>query len=133
VEGSPGAEFKEQASLYFVRPAVYRMRLEFPLGQRSSLLRTGTYDMHVLHAAVGADDAELTAILMRNSDRMLTLLGNARVVYDPSLDRTIRLDLRQHHFTHLAQHRIVGPLPRANKMQRLMLRRSAFRRCDRCP
>jgi hypothetical protein len=109
------------------------MRLEFPLGQRSSLLRTGTYDMHVLHAAVGADDAELTAILMRNSDRMLTLLGNARVVYDPSLDRTIRLDLRQHHFTHLAQHRIVGPLPRANKMQRLMLRRSAFRRCDRCP
>jgi len=54
--------------------------------------------------------AELTAVLVRNSNRMLPLLGKARVVDDPRLDRPITLNLRQHHLTHLAKHRIVGPV-----------------------
>ena len=38
--------------------------------------------------------AELTAVLVRNSNRMLPLLGKARVVDDPRLDRPITLNLR---------------------------------------
>ena len=63
---------------------------------------------------------------------MLALLGQACVVDDPRLDRPILLDFRQHHLTHLAQHRVVRPAPGANKMQqRLMLRSRAFGRRHR--
>src|SRR6266478_778619 len=61
--------------------------------------------------------AKLTAVLVRNSYRVLSLLGIARVVDDPGLDRSVTLDLRQHHLTHLAQHNVVGPAPCTNKMQ----------------
>jgi hypothetical protein len=37
--------------------------------------------------------AELTAILTGNSDRVPSLLGEARIVNDPGLDRTVPLDL----------------------------------------
>src|SRR5260370_18215825 len=54
---------------------------------------------------------------------MPSLLGKARVVDNPGLDRSITLDRRQHHLTHLAQHIVVRPTPLTDKMQqRLMLR-----------
>src|SRR5260370_12453884 len=63
---------------------------------------------------------------------MPSLLGKARVVDDPGLDRSITLDRRQHHLTHLAQHIVVGPTPLTDKMQqRLMLGRRSPRRRDR--
>src|SRR5260221_3775583 len=63
---------------------------------------------------------------------MPSLLGKARVVDDPGLDRSITLDRRQHHLSHLAQHIVVGPTPLTDKMQqRLMLRRCPPRRRDR--
>ncbi len=63
---------------------------------------------------------------------MLTLLGKAGIVDDPGLDRTVPLDLWQHHLAHLGQHLLVRPLSLADKMQqRLMLGRRAMRRRDR--
>ena len=76
--------------------------------------------------------AELPAILVRHSNRMPPLLGKARVVDDPRLDRAVMLDPGQHHLSHLAQHVVVGPFRLTNKMQqRLMLRRRSPRRRDR--
>src|SRR5258708_5194267 len=76
--------------------------------------------------------AKLAAVLVRHPNRMLPLLGKARVVDDKGLDRPVTLDLRQHHLTHLAQHIVVGPTPFTDKMQqRLMLRGRAPRRRDR--
>src|SRR3984957_17721370 len=76
--------------------------------------------------------AKLSAVLVRYPDRMSSLLGKARVVDDPGLDRAVTLDPRQHHFAHLAQHLRVGPASLADKMQqRLMLRRRSPGRRDR--
>ncbi len=76
--------------------------------------------------------AKLTAVLVRHPNRMPPLLRKARVVDDPGLDRSVTLDLRQHHLTHFAQHIVVGPPPFTDKMQqRLMLRGRAPRRRDR--
>ena len=51
--------------------------------------------------------AELTAILMRHPHRVLTLFGEARVINDPDFDRSMALDLGQHHLARLGQHRLV--------------------------
>src|SRR5258708_1780174 len=57
---SPGPEFNEHAGLYFLRVTVHLTRPEFPLGQRSfdavPLFDGGTYAVHMLYAAVDADD-----------------------------------------------------------------------------
>jgi hypothetical protein len=54
------------------------------------------------------------------------------VVDDPGLDRTVPLDLWQHHLAHLGQHLLVRSLSLADEMQqRLMLGRRAMRRRDR--
>src|SRR5215469_9996107 len=69
--------------------------------------------------------AELPAVLMRDSNRVLSFLRKAGVVDDPGFDRAMALDLGQHHLAHLRQDRVVRPCPLPNKMQqRLMLRRA---------
>src|ERR1700674_2708615 len=76
--------------------------------------------------------AQLPAVLGRHPNRMPSLLGKARVVDDPGRDRSMTLDLRQHHLANLGQNRLVRPSPLADKMQqRLMLCRSSPRRRDR--
>jgi len=76
--------------------------------------------------------AELAAILPRNPDRMPPLLGEARVIDDPSFNRPVPLYRRQHHLTDLGQNLVVRPVALAYKMQqRLMLRRRPFRRRNR--
>ena len=66
--------------------------------------------------------AELTAILPGHPDRAPPLLGKARVVDDPGLDRPAALDRRQHQLAELGQHRRVRPRCVADKMkQRLVL------------
>src|SRR6202022_4872132 len=67
--------------------------------------------------------SEPAAILPRHPDRVLSFLGKTSVVDDPRLDRSVMLDLRQHHLAHLGQNLRVRPRRLTNKMQqRLMLR-----------
>ena len=47
--------------------------------------------------------AKLAAILPRNPDRMSPLLGEARVIDDPSFNRPVALYGRQYHLTDLGQ------------------------------
>src|ERR1700756_1310370 len=79
--------------------------------------------------------AKLPTILPRYAYRMRALLGKARVVNDPGLDRAVTLDRRQDHLSHLGQKPFVRPAPFADKMQkRLMLSGNPRRRrhgCDR--
>ena len=57
------------------------------------------------------------------------MLGKTRVVDDPRIDGPVPLDRGQHHLTHLGQHLLVRPAPRADEMQqRLVLGRDPFRR-----
>src|ERR1700745_4507314 len=66
--------------------------------------------------------AELAAILPCDPDRMPPLLGEARVIDDPSLDRPAALDPRHDHLADLGQDLLVTPVAFTNKMQqRLML------------
>jgi hypothetical protein len=75
--------------------------------------------------------AKLPAVLVRYPNRVSSLLGKARVVNDPSLNRSATLDLRQHQLANLGQDPLVGPSPLADKMQqRLVLGRSSLRRRD---
>jgi hypothetical protein len=63
---------------------------------------------------------------------MPSLLGKARIVDDPRLNRPVTLDLWQHHLTHLGQDLLVRPGSLTDKMQqRLMLRSRTSRRRDR--
>src|SRR5580704_4296149 len=63
--------------------------------------------------------------------RMPSLLGEARVIDDPSLDRSVTLYLRQHQSADLGQNPLVRPVAFPNKMQqRLMLCRRPFRRSN---
>ena len=67
--------------------------------------------------------AELAAVLPRHANRVPPLLGKARVVDDPRLDRPMALDRRQHHLAYFGQDSLVRPSRLADKMQqRLMLR-----------
>src|SRR5271166_3639155 len=67
--------------------------------------------------------AELATILARNADRVPTLLGKARVVDDPRLDRPVPFHLRQHQRADLCQYLLVRPTALTDEMQqRLMLR-----------
>ncbi len=51
--------------------------------------------------------AELATILPRDADRVLSLLGEARIIDDPRLDRPVPRDLRQNQFAYLCQHHLV--------------------------
>jgi hypothetical protein len=54
---------------------------------------------------------------------MPPLLGKARIVDDPGLDRPVALQRRPHHLAHLGQDLLIRPGRLADKMQqRLMLR-----------
>ncbi len=73
--------------------------------------------------------AKLPAILPRHPDRMPALLGKARIVDDPSLDRSMPLNRRQNHLPHFRKDLLVRPASLPNKMQqRLMLSGGPFRR-----
>jgi hypothetical protein len=54
----------------------------------------------------------------------------ARVIDDPRLDRSVTLQLRQHRFGDFGQNPLVRPIS-FKMQQRLMLRRSPFRRRNR--
>src|SRR5271168_3693714 len=64
---------------------------------------------------------ELAAVLARHPDRMSPLLGKARVIDDPGLDRPAALDRRHDQFAHLGQNRRVRPRCVADKMQQLLV------------
>jgi hypothetical protein len=60
------------------------------------------------------------------------LLGNARIVDVPRLDRAVSFQMRHHQFAHLGQHRPIRPRGLTDEVQQgLMLRRSARRRRQR--
>ena len=66
--------------------------------------------------------AELAAVLPRHAHRVPPLLCKAGIINDPSLDRAVALQLRQHHLAHLGQNVLVRPGRLTDKMQqRLML------------
>jgi len=63
---------------------------------------------------------------------VLPLFGNAGVVNDPGLDRSVARNLRQYRLAHLGQNSIVAPSSLTDKMQqRLMLCRGSPGRRDR--
>ena len=101
-----------------------------PIGHRQAGIGVGQRQRHRDLAVVLL--AQLAAVLPRHADRMPALLGEARVVDDPGLDRPMPLDRRQNHLPHLRQHPLVRPPPLADKMQqRLMLGRRPLRRRHR--
>jgi len=51
--------------------------------------------------------AELATILPRDADRVLSLLGEARIINDPRLDWPVPRDHRQNQFAYLCQHHLV--------------------------
>jgi hypothetical protein len=76
--------------------------------------------------------AELAAVLPRHANRVAPLLGQARVVDDPRLDRPMPFHRRQYQFAHFGQNCRVRPRRFADEMQqRLMLRSNACRRRHR--
>jgi hypothetical protein len=79
------------------------------------------------HLAIGFL-AKLPAILRLHPNRMPALLGQARVVDDPDLDRPVLRDGRHHQLADLGQHLLVRPTASTDKMQqRLVLRRDTRR------
>src|SRR5580658_636971 len=65
--------------------------------------------------------AQLAAILPPDPDRMPSLLGEARVIDDPSLDRSVTLYLRQHQSADLGQNPLVRLVAFPNKMQQRLI------------
>src|ERR1700756_194119 len=61
--------------------------------------------------------AQLAAILPCNPDRMPSLLGKARIIDDPSFDRPVAFDVRQHHLPDFGQNLLVRPVALTDKMQ----------------
>ena len=73
--------------------------------------------------------AQLAAILPRHADRVLPLLGKARVVDNPRHDRAVALDLRHNQLAHFGQYFLIRPSRDTDEMQqRLVLRRRPPRR-----
>ena len=96
------------------------------IGHRQARMSIGQRQRHCDLAIVLL--AELAAILPGHAHRMRALLGKARVIDDPGLDRPMSLDRRQNHLANFCQHPLVRPAPLADKMQqRLMLRRRRHR------
>jgi hypothetical protein len=58
--------------------------------------------------------AQHAAILPPDPDRMPPLLGEARVIDDSSLDRSLTLHLRQYQFADLGQNPLVRPVAFTN-------------------
>jgi hypothetical protein len=48
---------------------------------------------------------------------MLSFFGESGVVDDPGFERSVTLDLWQHHRAHLGQHILVRPVRSPDKMQ----------------
>ena len=80
------------------------------------------------HLAI-ALSAKLSAVLWGHSHRVLSLLGKAGVIDNPSLDRAVRFEAWKHNLAHLRQHLFVRPIRLADKVQqRLVLGRGPIRR-----
>jgi hypothetical protein len=60
--------------------------------------------------------SELATILPRNADRVLALLGEARVIDDPRLDRPVPLYPWQNQLAYLRYHLLVRPTALADEM-----------------
>jgi molecular chaperone IbpA len=86
-----------------------------PIGHRQTCMVIGNRQRH--HDLTIVLLAKLAAILPRYPDRVPPLFGKAGVVDDPGFNRTVTLDLRQHHLAHLGQHPLVRPSCVADKMQ----------------
>ena len=86
-----------------------------PIGHRQACMVIGNRQRH--HDLTIVLLAKLAAILSRYPDRVPPLLGKAGVVDDPGFNRTVTLDLRQHHLAHLGQHPLVRPSRVADEMQ----------------
>ena len=109
---------------HFIR--VPLLRQVKPIGHRQAGRVIGDRQRHG-YLTIGLL-AELTAILDLHAYRMLPVLGKARVVDDPCLDRPLPLHRRQYHLADLGQHFLVRPGRDTDKMQqRLVLRRRSRR------
>ena len=72
--------------------------------------------------------AQLAAILPGNANRMPTLLGKARIVNDPRLERPVPFNRRQHARADNVQDGLIAPVGLGDEvMQRLMGRLNALR------
>ena len=76
--------------------------------------------------------AQLAAVLPRNADRMLALLGKAGVVHDPGLDRPAALQRRQDKVPHLGQNPIVRPWRVRHEVQQRLPGRNPIRSDSHC-
>ena len=65
--------------------------------------------------------AEPPAILTSHANRMNPLLGKARVIDNPRLDRAMAHDRRHDQLAHLAQYRFVRPRSLTHKMQKRLV------------
>src|SRR5205807_9506826 len=68
------------------------------------------------HLAIGFL-AKLPTVLRLHPTRMPALLGQARIVDDPDLDRPALRDGRHHQLADLGQHLLVRPTASTDKMQ----------------
>jgi hypothetical protein len=79
------------------------------------------------HLAIGLL-AELSAILMLHSNRMLALLRKCRIVDDPDFDRGMPCHRRHHKLAHFGKHLFIRPWRVGDEVQELlMLRRNVPR------
>src|SRR5215470_19033437 len=77
--------------------------------------------------------AELSAILPRDTDRVLALLGKTRVVDDPRRNGAVHLNIRDRLRTDALHHRAVRPVSLADEMQQRLVLRCGSRWCrQRC-
>jgi len=65
--------------------------------------------------------AQLAGVLAGNPDRVPALLGKARVVDDPGLDRPAALERRQGQPAHLREHRLVRPGGLTHEVQKRLV------------
>ncbi len=73
--------------------------------------------------------AQLAAVLARHADRMPSLLGKARVVHDPGLDRAARRQRRQHRGPHRRKKRLRRPRRLTDEVQQRLVLRAHRPRC----
>jgi len=95
------------------------------IGDRQARRVIGDRKRHRNLTIVGL--AEPPAILPGDAHRMNAFLGEGRVVDNPGLDLSLRLDRRQDQFARLGQNRLVRPSRLADPVQkRLMLGRNGI-------
>src|SRR5689334_1011453 len=76
--------------------------------------------------------AELSAILPRDADRVLALLGKTRVVDDPRRNGAVHLNIRDRLCTNALHYGLVRPISLADKMQQRLVLCCRSRRRRQC-